>query len=278
MVHTIVRAAIASSCFIGAAVSFTAPAGALDDPPVIEIQGEPVPLDGRPLPENLTEAERRAVFEAAIEAQNEAAIARLPEGEGPTWLPLEGTVELWCTQSNGGYSGCAGHHDRPALDIGVPVGTPVYASGPGIVSTADTAGGGRGTYVDLVHPDGSSSHYFHLSELAVGFGQVVDRGELIGLSGSTGSSSAPHLHYEEHGFDGQPRPIGPMLGRVGSEIVSYPVGPFGLDWPDVPYGTMLTNDGYRRPAPTDLNGDGRPDTASADLAGFLPSLGVSGRV
>jgi murein DD-endopeptidase MepM/ murein hydrolase activator NlpD len=187
-------------------------------------------------------------------------------------MPLEGTAELWCTQSNGGYAGCAGHHDEPAMDIGVPVGTPIIAAGPGVVTAADI-GGGRGNYVDLDHPDGSSSHYLHLSELSVSPGQIVGRGERLGLSGSTGSSSAPHLHYEERGPTGRPAPIGPMYGRVGTRTVSYPVGQFGLDWRDVDYGTLLTNDGFRPDVGGDLDGDGRPDRAAGRLT--ATGLGVS---
>jgi hypothetical protein len=190
---------------------------------------------------------------------------RLAPGQGPDWMPLQGTVELWCTQSNPGYGGCSGHHDEPAMDIGVPVGTPVFAAGPGLVIEAKAGGGGRGTYVDLLHPDGSSSHYYHLSTLDVVLGQVVDRGELLARSGSSGSTTAPHLRYEEHGPDAQIRPIGPMFGQVGEQVVSYPQGPLGIDWPAVSYGTMLINDGYR-PVAGDLNRDGAPDRATGTLA------------
>jgi murein DD-endopeptidase MepM/ murein hydrolase activator NlpD len=182
---------------------------------------------------------------------------------------------LWCTQSNPGYGGCAGHHDQPAMDIGVPAGRPVFAAGPGIVAVADRGGGGRGIYVDLLHPDGSSSHYYHLSAFEVAPGQVLDRGDPVGRSGSTGSSTTPHLHYEEHGPDGQVRPIGTMFGQAGDRVVTYPQGPYGLEWSNVAYGTMLSNDGYRPPVAGDLNGDGQPDEATGTLARPAHSFGVS---
>lgn len=252
---------------LAAGVASGAPAGAVvpsTDLPTIEIRGEAVPLDGRPLPADLTAAERLELFQAADRALAADALARLPAGDGPDWLPIRGVAELWCTQSNGGYAGCAGHHDLPALDIGLPVGTPVYAAGPGVVTDAGNEGG-RGNFVDVLHPNGISSHYLHLSVIEVGPGQVVDRGDRLGLSGNTGSSTAPYLHYEERGPDGAPVLIGPMLGQVGADVVSYPVGPFGLEWKDVPYGTLLANDGYVPPVAGDLDGDGRPERASGTL-------------
>ena len=183
--------------FLASGMATAAPAGAgdaVDRLPTIEIRGETVPLDGRALPADLTPAERLALFEAADRALATAALARLPQGEGPDWLPVRGVVELWCTQSNGGYAGCAGHHDLPAIDIGLPVGTPIHAAGPGVVTEADNDGG-RGNYVDIVHPNGITSHYLHLSSIAVTPGQVVARGDRLGLSGNTGNSSGPHLHF-----------------------------------------------------------------------------------
>ena len=72
-------------------------------------------------------------------------------------MPFLGGHVLWCTNGNPGYSGCIGHHGYPALDIGMPVGTRVYASGPGRIAVAGSAGDARGTYVDsrLTLADGS---------------------------------------------------------------------------------------------------------------------------
>jgi len=255
--------------------AFVDPVGAAEPVPTVEVRGRSVPLDGRPLPADLTVTEQRQVFAAAGQALSGVDPRPLLAGEGPDWMPVQGVVELWCTQSNPGYGGCAGHHDKPAIDIGMPVGTPVQAAGPGLVVVADHDGGGRGTYVDLLHPDGSSSHYYHLSALDVAPGQVVERGQLLGRSGSTGSSTAPHLHYEEHGPDGQNRPIGPMSAQVGNRTVTYPQGLFGVEWSSVPYGTMLSNDGYRAPVPGDLDRDGRPDQAAGVLDTELSALGSS---
>jgi murein DD-endopeptidase MepM/ murein hydrolase activator NlpD len=254
--------------------ALTVEAAADEPPPTIEVRGRSIPLDGRPLPADLTAAERRQAFLAAGATLVETAARGLTAGQGPDWMPLQGSVELWCTQSNPGYGGCSGHHDLPAIDIGVPVGTPVYAAGPGLVVEAASGGGGRGTYVDLLHPDGSSSHYYHLSALDVAPGQVVERGALLGRSGSSGSTTAPHLHYEEHGPDGQNRPVGTMLAMVGGQVTAYPQGGSGPDWRSVPYGTVLSNEGYQ-PVSGDLDGDGRPERAVGTLALSGRGLGVS---
>ena len=84
------------------------------------------------------------------------------------------------------------------LDFTSPVGTEVYASGNGRVAFADYSTGGYGVHVVIDHGFGYETLYAHLSRLKVRPGQKVERGELIGWSGNTGLSSAPHLHYEVH--------------------------------------------------------------------------------
>jgi murein DD-endopeptidase MepM/ murein hydrolase activator NlpD len=81
-------------------------------------------------------------------------------------------------------------------DLAAPLGTPVLATRAGRVSVADFLGG-YGLTVILRHDDGSlESRYAHLSQLAVQAGEWVDQGEVIGLVGSTGTSTGPHLHFE----------------------------------------------------------------------------------
>ncbi|MDY0314555.1 MAG: M23 family metallopeptidase, partial [Bacteroidales bacterium] len=86
------------------------------------------------------------------------------------------------------------HH---GLDMVAPTGTPVYASGDGVVETVEKISTGYGNNILINHGvDGLSSRYAHLSSINVKKGQKVKRGELIGEVGSTGLSTAPHLHYE----------------------------------------------------------------------------------
>lgn len=84
---------------------------------------------------------------------------------------------------------------HPGLDIAVPVGTLVRASGGATVNQVGEDSE-YGLFVLLDHPDGYQSMYGHLSRIIVAAGAAVSRGEVVGLSGNTGRSTAPHLHFE----------------------------------------------------------------------------------
>jgi murein DD-endopeptidase MepM/ murein hydrolase activator NlpD len=91
------------------------------------------------------------------------------------------------------------------VDILVGTGTPVYATGDGIVMRAGRSSG-FGINVVLQHPKaGYETVYAHFSRLAEGIteGRRVKRGDLIGYSGNTGLSKSPHLHYEVHELGGR---------------------------------------------------------------------------
>lgn len=115
------------------------------------------------------------------------------EGEGeevlPTAWPL--TQRGFITQAL--VEGAGGDH--PGIDIAVPAGSYIRAAGAGRVLEAaeDRV---YGFYVLVDHGDGYRSLYGHASELLVQPGDAVARGEVIGLTGSTGRSTAPHLHFE----------------------------------------------------------------------------------
>ena len=81
------------------------------------------------------------------------------------------------------------------VDIAIPVGTPIRATGGGRVAEAGVDDE-YGLFVRLTHPDGFESMYGHASRLLVSTGDTVMAGEVIALSGSTGRSTAPHLHFE----------------------------------------------------------------------------------
>lgn len=86
---------------------------------------------------------------------------------------------------------------HPGIDITASRGTPIYAAGDGIVQTpAQNSLSGYGICVVINHGYSYQTLYAHMSRKVVTEGQVVKRGELIGYVGSTGLSTAPHLHYE----------------------------------------------------------------------------------
>ena len=82
------------------------------------------------------------------------------------------------------------------IDFTAPQGTPVYATGDGTIIRADNRSSGYGNHIRIDHGYGYTSLYAHLYKFNVKRYQKVKRGDLIGYVGSTGRSSAPHLHYE----------------------------------------------------------------------------------
>ncbi|MBX7095669.1 MAG: M23 family metallopeptidase [Flavobacteriales bacterium] len=82
------------------------------------------------------------------------------------------------------------------MDFPAETGTKVYASGDGVVENVESNYWGYGNIVLINHGFGYKSMYAHLSRFNAKIGQKVKRGEVIGFVGSTGKSTAPHLHYE----------------------------------------------------------------------------------
>lgn len=82
------------------------------------------------------------------------------------------------------------------IDIAVPTGTPVRAALPGVVTTATYNAGGYGYYVKIDHGNGMVTLYAHNLKLLVKAGDTVEAGDMVSLSGSTGRSTGPHLHFE----------------------------------------------------------------------------------
>ena len=82
------------------------------------------------------------------------------------------------------------------IDYALPLGTPVLAAADGCVSLTETSNEGYGSHIVMVHGDGIETLYAHLSVPEVTTGQAVQQGEEIGLSGNSGNSTGPHLHFE----------------------------------------------------------------------------------
>lgn len=85
---------------------------------------------------------------------------------------------------------------HPGMDFAAEQGTPIYATGDGVIETADNLAQGYGNHVVINHGFGYETLYGHMSKIKARVGQKVLRGELIGYVGSTGLSTAPHVHYE----------------------------------------------------------------------------------
>lgn len=82
------------------------------------------------------------------------------------------------------------------VDVGLPVGSPAFASDRGTVIWSDWNITGYGNLIVLDHGNGFQTFYAHLSGYNVYVGQVVEQGQIIGYTGNSGNSSGPHIHFE----------------------------------------------------------------------------------
>ena len=103
------------------------------------------------------------------------------------------------------------------MDFTAPKGTPVYASGDGVIGRADNRAAGYGNHVRIDHGFGYVSLYAHLSKYNVKRRQKVKRGDIIGYVGSTGRSAGPHLHYEIFKDGKRVNPLNYYSGNLTAE-------------------------------------------------------------
>jgi murein DD-endopeptidase MepM/ murein hydrolase activator NlpD len=133
--------------------------------------------------------------------------ARITSGFGMRFHPILGYTRM-----------------HQGIDFGVPIGTPVYAAGDGVVAEARWSSG-YGRWLKLTHTSGWATGYGHLSAWLVKAGQHVRQGQIVAYSGSSGESTGPHLHYEvmERGQKIDPRnakvPSGTIL--AGRELAGF---------------------------------------------------------
>ena len=146
---------------------------------------------------------------AVAQAQQQAVDRGIVGGSAPTRLlaPCQGPISQGFGPTDYSfefpfvYNGVYYPHFHTGIDLAIPLGTPIHvaASGTVVLATTNVANGvpvGFGTYILVSHGGGLYSLYGHLSQLNVRAGQQVQAGQQIGLSGSTGNSTGPHLHFE----------------------------------------------------------------------------------
>lgn len=113
----------------------------------------------------------------------------------PAIKPMSGGMSSGFGYRSNPFHG--GHyHFHAGVDIVAPIGTPVKGAGDGVVVKAGAPERGYGYQVEIDHGYGFRTKYAHLSKINVRIGQQVKRGDVVGLCGSTGYSTGPHLHYE----------------------------------------------------------------------------------
>ena len=141
--------------------------------------------------EYLAEVESLEVESAALaariqSAQSSSASTSTPSSSGLVW-PVSGPV-------TSGF-GMRWGRMHTGIDIAVPTGTPVLASASGTVVYAGWMSG-YGNLVAVDHGGGLSTSYAHNSSVLVSVGQHVEQGDVVSISGSTGHSTGPHVHFE----------------------------------------------------------------------------------
>ncbi|MBS7785742.1 M23 family metallopeptidase [Flavobacterium sp. CYK-55] len=102
------------------------------------------------------------------------------------------------------------------MDFSAKTGTPIYATGDGVVARADNTASGYGNHIVIRHGYGYETLYGHLSRYNCRAGQSVKRGDVIGYVGSTGRSEAPHLHYEVHKGGEVVNPLNYYYGNISA--------------------------------------------------------------
>lgn len=112
----------------------------------------------------------------------------------PSILPVNGTFISGFGMREHPILGIRKLHT--GLDFTCKIGTPIYATGDGVVAYCGRKSNGYGIHIDINHGYGYTTKYAHLNEIKVRRGQKVKRGDIIGYSGNTGLSKGPHLHYE----------------------------------------------------------------------------------
>ncbi|MER5310072.1 M23 family metallopeptidase [Streptomyces sp. NPDC002773] len=126
-----------------------------------------------------------------------AATKAVAAKKAPSWVKPVTSYTLTASYNQGGAMWASKHSGQ---DFAVPVGTPVKAAGAGTVVKAGPNGGGDGpaygNAIVVKHANGTYSQYAHLSKIKAHVGQKVAAGQQIALSGNTGNSSGPHLHFE----------------------------------------------------------------------------------
>lgn len=159
----------------------------------------------------------------------------------------------------------SGHH---AIDVGIPTGTKVSSPTKGKVIYAGWNNQGYGNLVEIRTADGKTVYLAHLSQLNARVGQSVDPGTVIGLSGSTGNSTGPHLHYEVRTSGGYSNPLNLGTSAPKQTTVKPPVTAKGQPLPNPKAGTKTTTP-TGQPATVTESGAVVPTSSSGSIWGDL---------
>lgn len=145
------------------------------------------------------------------------------EGEYPFYgqfhLPFANGTEVPVTQ--GPYGGFSHNNANNfhAVDLALPLGTPLLATGPGVIKVASDRGDGYGNTVYIDHGDNRCTQLAHMNSIGVSVGDQVKTGQYVGELGTTGQSTGPHLHWNIVACDGYLSLETPNTVEVGTNYV-----------------------------------------------------------
>ncbi|MGG8405833.1 M23 family metallopeptidase [Streptomyces sp. 12297] len=190
----VVAAGLGAVMAFGAGHAFAAEAAAPAD--VASVLTGPADLLAAQATAQAKVADRLA--QAQADAKAKAAKAKAAKAaKAAAW---HDPVDHYTLSATFGKGGSMWSHKHSGQDFAVPVGTPVKSVHSGVVVKAGPNGGGDGpaygNAIVIKHANGTYSQYAHLSKIQVRIGQQVASDERIALSGNTGNSSGPHLHFE----------------------------------------------------------------------------------
>ena len=151
---------------------------------------------------------------AVPEAPPVTAVAR-PAGPMTRLIAFVTPLKGYAINSAYGLRRLAGEaraRQHKGVDIAAPQGTSVFVASEGEVARTGYDAGGYGRFIEVRHPNGMSTLYAHLSRIDVARGDRLSSGERIGLVGSTGRSTGPHLHFEVRRDNAQVNPTS-VLGQ-----------------------------------------------------------------
>lgn len=160
-----------------------------DEEKELEEELEQLEKENREMEAKIKAAE--AKYAAQLEALRNSSSANVTTGSGYFIKPV-----------SGGYVSCYGYYSsgrfHGAIDYAVPMGTTVMAAADGVVVKTENLTYSYGTYVVILHANGMRTYYGHgtRGSICVSEGEIVKQGQKIMLSGSTGNSSGPHVHFE----------------------------------------------------------------------------------
>ena len=143
----------------------------------------------------------RGPEDQVVAVPEQPPVRAIAEPAGPLTRPLtfEEPVHGFSINSRFGMrrlGGERGARMHKGVDIAAPRGTSVYTAAEGQVERIGHQPDGSGNFIEVRHPNGMTTLYAHLSRIDVASGDRVPQGSRIGLVGSTGYSTGPHLHFE----------------------------------------------------------------------------------